>query len=93
MFHGFLSVIQDKHFFTDCSFGSRLIHNFKNKTAVSQLTNFLLHCSSEQQKVSQLLKVSQVCSKKLVNCEAAVEFLKLCISFELTPTFAFYCLE
>ena len=28
------------------------------------------------------------CSEKQVNCETAVEFLKLCQNFNLTPTFA-----
>ena len=35
-----------------------------------------------------LFRRLEQCSIKLVNCETAVEFLKLCQNFELTPTFA-----
>ena len=35
-----------------------------------------------------LFRRLEQCSKKQVNCEIAVEFLKLCQNFDLTPTFA-----
>ena len=35
-----------------------------------------------------LFRRLEQCSKKQVNCETAVEFLKLCQNFDLTPTFA-----
>lgn len=39
-----------------------------------------------------LFRQLEQCSKKLVNCETAVEFLKLCTSFELTTTFILICI-
>lgn len=35
-----------------------------------------------------LFRRLEQCSQKQVNCETAIEFLKLCQNFELTPTFA-----
>ena len=60
------------------------------------IASFILKCVSKKLPIRILKRDNQLhlfrrleqCNEKQVNCETAIEFLKLCQNFNLTPTFA-----
>ena len=60
----------------------------RHKTLTCSLVQFCVWKKKKREEQLHLFRRLEQCSKKQIQCDGSIEFLRLCQSFSLTPTYA-----